>query len=143
VAYPDVNQVLDSVRTALHQPGVADLLEDPWWQSACQKGLEQAVADFEGILGARGFDSAQQQAWGQAFALIRTHATYWSLVYGGPLEAFDDKFVNKFDQRPFLQTARVTGGDGRAVAPSGLVGHGRMIGRDEVFRERDGTWKKW
>lgn len=102
----------------------------PWWTPIATKALGDAVRDIHSILAARGFTTAQIQAWIGYDSALLNQSLYWvfsessALLANVPEEA---KNPDRFDMAKRLATATITDAAGTRTQGSS-VGHGKITG---------------
>jgi hypothetical protein len=122
-----------------------------YWDRIATDSVEEAIADIRAALMVRGFTGSQiETTWAESRPMSRRLALYWSLVKGGGLNAYDDKFVKDLDIRKDLPTMRLVDAGGAAIVPAGLVGHGVMADTptERVFTDPNsprgaGSFRPW
>jgi hypothetical protein len=116
MAVATVDEVRQSIADAI---GLSSLTElHPRWTRLCQEALDEGLRDIIGLLAERGWSTTQVLAWDRLHAVHLMQATYWAAVLGGGFHNFDDRWVNKLDQRETLKTMPLTD-DGGIIAPGG------------------------
>lgn len=92
------------------------------WDSPIVDGNEMAYSDIVGALLDRGFTQAQIAAWGRGKIIQKLQGMYWAFVLGAALHSFDDRWVNKWDQRTYLKTIPVELPGSEGQNPAGEPG---------------------
>jgi ABC-type glucose/galactose transport system permease subunit len=69
------------------------------WDRLCQMAVDQAFRDIMGAFVAKGYTRDQIVNSDDMTPLHRLQSLYWVFVHGAGLHSFDDRWVNKLDQR--------------------------------------------
>jgi hypothetical protein len=116
MAAATVDEVRQNIADSI---GLSSLTElHPRWTRICQEAVDEALRDITGALAERGWSETQILAWTRLHPVHLMQSTYWAAVMGGGFHNFDDRWVNKLDQRETLKTMPLTD-DGGIVAPGG------------------------
>jgi len=124
------DQLKQAVADAMKQP-VTSLA--PAWDRIKVDANQEAYKDIVGILLNRGFTQAQIDAWDRGAAMQRLQGLYWAFVHGAGLHNFDDRWVNKYDQRANLESVAVSSGGDVSGADAGVAVSGLMNTDDDRY----------
>lgn len=114
------NELKQAVADALKLQNVASL--PAVWDTPITDGNAMAYADILAALLDRGFTQAQIDGWGSGKAIQKMQGMYWTFSLAGSLHSFDDRWVNKWDQRANLKVIPVQQPGGDAQSPAGEPG---------------------
>jgi hypothetical protein len=69
--------------------------------------VDDAARDIFNLLAQSGYTTDQINAWARLTSIHRLQSLYWAFVHGVGMHAFDDRWVNKLDQRAALPSMNV------------------------------------
>lgn len=126
------SQVKQAVADALQQTSVANL--PARWDRICEDAAADAMGDILGHFGGMGYTETQITDWTRLTSLHKLQSLYWAFVHGAGLHAYDDRWVNKYDQRPFKDMV-ITGAAGvtQGQGDPGFVEVGRLSTTDDLY----------
>lgn len=122
---------LTAIVTASLKKAAADMAtlangDASYWPTLIADANLAAYNEIVGRLVARGYTKTQIDTWDRGAEVQKKIGLYWSLVEGGALDGFDDKWVNKLEryflgQDNVLDTAILTA-SGEVLNPDGAPG---------------------
>jgi hypothetical protein len=122
-----------AVADSMQLPTVTAL--SPRWDRICQMAVDDAAKDIFNLLAGQGHTADQINAWGRLTSVHRLQGLYWAFVHGVGMHNFDDRWVNKLDQRTALATMNVEGESGIIQAADSPT--------DIIYRRFDSTNDTW
>ena len=89
------------------------------------------------ILVGKGYTKEQIDNWPRLTSQHRLQGLYWAFVHGAGLHSFDDRWVNKLDQREALKDPAMmiddTGGGLQGLGDPGFIKVGRLNSTEDTW----------
>lgn len=109
------------------------------WDRIVTRANKDAYNDIISILLGRGYSQSQIDAWDRGESIQTLQGLYWAFVHGAGLHNYDDRWVNKFDQRAYLKDPALLIDDGGvpSSAGEGVAMSGLLDTEDDRFKIDD------
>lgn len=101
---PQIDQptLLQAVADSMQLKSVT--LLGPQWGNICTMAVDDGYKDIATIMIGKGYSETDVLAWDRLTSFHRLQSLYYAFVHGAGLHNFDDRWVNKLDQRDALRS---------------------------------------
>lgn len=104
------------------------------WNQFVTDSVDYAYQQIVTALRKRGYTKTQIDSWVQGAEYNMDIASYWLLVKGAGLHAYDDKFISRLDRRLELETVILYDSNYTLISPSaGRINTGPMSTSTDHF----------